>query len=145
MSDDTQPLTILVVEDNPGDLFLLNEFLRNTDLVIGEVKHAGSLGEARAILGTEPIELVFLDLSLPDSFGLESYTGLQAYTQRIPVILLTGMNDPSTATQALQLGAQGYLVKGDFDEKLLARAIRYSLERMRSLFFLRESEERYRE
>src|ERR1700754_5287366 len=145
MSDDTQPLTILVVEDNPGDLFLLNEFLRNTDLVIGEVKHAGSLGEARQILPTEPLELVFLDLSLPDSFGLESYTGLQAYTQRIPVILLTGLSDTKLALQALVMGAQDYLVKGEFDEQLLSRAIRYSLERMRNLLYLRESEKRYRE
>src|ERR1700754_773387 len=145
MSDDIQPLTILVVEDNPGDLFLLGEFLRSTDLVIGEVKHAGSLGEAREILSTEPIELVFLDLSLPDSFGLESYTGLQAQTQRIPVILLTGLSDTKLAMQALMMGAQDYLVKGEFDEQLLSRAIRYSLERMRNLLFLRESEERYRE
>ena len=145
MSDDTQPLTILVVEDNPGDLFLLGEFLRSTDLVIGEVKHAGSLGEARQILSTEPIELVFLDLSLPDSFGLESYTALQAYTQRIPVILLTGLSDTKLALHALVLGAQDYLVKGEFDERLLSRAIRYSRERMRNLLYLRESEERYRE
>jgi len=145
MSDDIQPLTILVVEDNPGDLFLLGEFLRSTDLVIGEVKHAGSLGEAKRILSTEPIELVFLDLSLPDSFGLESYTSLQAYTLRIPVILLTGLSDTKLALQALVLGAQDYLVKGEFDEQLLSRAIRYSRERMRNLLYLRESEERYRE
>ncbi len=142
---DIQPLTILVVEDNPGDLFLLGEFLRSTDLVIGEVRHAGSLGEARQILCTEPIGLVFLDLSLPDSFGLESYTGLQAYTQHIPVILLTGLSDTKLALHALVLGAQDYLVKGEFDEKLLSRAIRYSRERLRNLLNLRESEERYRE
>src|ERR1700754_2318618 len=145
MSDDSQPLTILVVEDNPGDLFLLGEFLRSTDLVIGEVKHAGSLGEARQILPTEPLELVFLDLSLPDSFGLESYTGLQAYTQRIPVILLTGLSDTKLALHALVLGAQDYLGKGEFEEQLLSGAIRYSRERMRNLLNLRESEERYRE
>ena len=61
------------------------------------------------------------------------------------VILLTGITDTSLALQALLMGAQDYLVKGDFDEKLLSRAIRYSLERMRSLQTLRESEERYRE
>lgn len=145
MSEDTQPLTILVVEDNPGDLFLLEEFLRSTDLVIDDVKHAGSLGEARQILSSKPVELVFLDLSLPDSYGLDSYTGLQAYTQRIPVILLTGLSDTKLAMQALVMGAQDYLVKGEFDEQLLSRAIRYSRERMRSLLYLRESEERYRE
>ena len=145
MPEATTPLTILVVEDNPGDLFLLEEFLRGTDLDIRDVKHAASLGEARQILEHDPIDLVFLDLSLPDSFGLESYTGIQGLTQRIPVILLTGLTDTKLAMHALVMGAQDYLVKGEFDERLLSRAIRYSLERMRNLLYLRESEERYRE
>lgn len=138
-------LNILVVEDNPGDLFLLEEFLRATDLDIDNLAHADRLSEAKAVLATEPIDLVFLDLSLPDSFGLDSYTGLSQSAQRVPVILLTGITDANLALQALLLGAQDYLVKGDFDEKLLSRAIRYSMERKRNLEYLRESEERYRE
>lgn len=140
-----QPLRILVVEDNPGDLFLLQELLRTTDLDIAEVLHASHLREARQILGHRQVDLVFLDLSLPDSFGLDSYVGLQSWGQRVPIILLTGLTDTKIAPQALVMGAQDYLIKGDFDEKLLARAIRYSLERMRNLQYLRESEERYRE
>lgn len=138
-------LNILVIEDNPGDLFLLQEFLRATDLVIGNLVHAGRLSEAVTILAREPIDLVFLDLSLPDSFGLDSYTGLHQSAQRVPVILLTGITDTNLALQALLLGAQDYLVKGEFDERLLSRAIRYSMERKRNLEYLRESEERYRE
>jgi len=142
---DMPSLNILVIEDNPGDLFLLQEFLRATDLVVGNLLHAMRLSEAKAILATEPIDLVFLDLSLPDSFGLDSYIGLSQSAQRVPVILLTGIADTNLALQALLLGAQDYLVKGEFDEKLLSRAIRYSLERKRNLEYLRESEERYRE
>ena len=138
-------LNILVVEDNPGDLFLLQEFLRSTDLEIAQVYPAGNLTEARLILNTGRVDLVLLDLSLPDSFGLESYTGLQSYAQKVPIILLTGLTDTKIAPQALVMGAQDYLIKGDFDEKLLSRAIRYSLERVRNLQYLRESEERYRE
>jgi len=138
-------LNILVIEDNPGDLFLLEEFLRATDLVIGKLVHAGRLAEARTLLATESFDLVFLDLSLPDSFGLESYTGLGPSVQRMPVILLTGITDTNLALQALLLGAQDYLVKGEFDEKLLSRAIRYSMERKRNLEYLQESEARYRE
>jgi two-component system sensor histidine kinase UhpB len=145
MSPATAPLNILVIEDNPGDLFLLQEFLRATDLLIGNVYAAGLLAEAGPVLEGRAVDLVFLDLSLPDSYGLDSYIRLAPYTQRVPVILLTGIADTSLALQALLLGAQDYLVKGDFDEKLLSRAIRYSLERMRSLHYLRESEERYRE
>jgi two-component system sensor histidine kinase UhpB len=133
------------VEDNPGDLFLFKEFLHGTDLPVAEIRHAGSLAEAKQLLADHPVDLLFLDLSLPDSFGLESYTHLQPFTQRVAVILLTGLNDTKIAMQALVMGAQDYLVKGDFDEKLLGRAIRYSLERLRNLQHLRESEERYRE
>lgn len=138
-------LRILVVEDNPGDLFLLREFLQSTDLDITEVVHAPQLASAKEILRGGGIDLVFLDLSLPDGYGLDSYLALQSYTKQVPVILLTGLTDTGIAPQALVLGAQDYLIKGDFDEKLLGRAIRYSLERMRNLRFLRESEERYRE
>ena len=145
MPGDHQPLHILVVEDNPGDLFLLQEFLRSSDLEIAQIRPAGHLAEARQILNQERVDLVFLDLSLPDSFGLESYKGLQEYAQRVPIILLTGLTDTKIAPQALVMGAQDYLIKGEFDEKLLARAVRYSVERVRNLQFLRESELRYRE
>src|SRR6201996_846310 len=145
MSGDNQPISILVVEDNPGDLFLLEEELHSTDLHIDGISNAGTLGEAKQILTSKPIDLVFLDLSLPDSFGLDSYVRLQPFTSRVAVVLLTGLNDTKLAMQALVMGAQDYLIKGDFDEKLLSRAIRYSMERMRNLQYLRESEERYRE
>src|ERR1700748_2449474 len=145
MSGDNQPISILVVEDNPGDLFLLEEELHSTDLTIAGISSAGTLAEAKQVLNSQPIDLVFLDLSFPDSFGLESYIGLQSLTPRVAVILLTGLNDTKLALQALVMGAQDYLIKGDFDEKLLSRAIRYSMERLRSLQYLRESEERYRE
>ena len=138
-------LRILVVEDNPGDLFLLKEFLLSTDLDIAEVVHAPQLAAAKEILQKGGIDLVFLDLSLPDGYGLDSYLALQSYARQVPIILLTGLTDTGIAPQALVMGAQDYLIKGDFDEKLLGRAIRYSLERMRNLRFLRESEERYRE
>lgn len=145
MSGINASLSILAVEDNPGDIFLLKEFLRATDLSIGEIFEAGRLSDAKQILEEQQIDLVFLDLSLPDSFGLESYTGLGLPAQRLPVILLTGLSDTSIALQALAMGAQDYLIKGDFDEKLLSRAIRYSFERKRNLENLQESETRYRE
>src|SRR5882762_8534749 len=133
MSGINTALSILVVEDNPGDIFLLKEFLRATDLSILRILEVDRLSEAKRVLSEEKFDLVFLDLSLPDSFGLETYTGLGPSVQRLPVILLTGLSDISIALQALAMGAQDYLTKGDFDEKLLSRAIRYSLERKRNL------------
>lgn len=144
MPADNPPISILVVEDNPGDLFLLEEMLRNLRLPIAEIGHASTLTAARQVLGRHRTDLLFLDLSLPDSSGLESYRALQSLTQRVAVVLLTGLNDAKVAMQALVMGAQDYLIKGDIDEKLLSRAIRYSLERLRNLQYLRESEERYR-
>jgi two-component system sensor histidine kinase UhpB len=144
MPPDNQPISILVVEDNPGDLFLLEESLRGTGVPIEGIYHSRTLAGARQILAYRKIDLVFLDVALPDSRGLDSYTGLQALTQQAAVILLTGLNDTKLATRALMLGAQDYLIKGEFDEQLLARAVRYSLERLHSLQHLRESEERYR-
>lgn len=145
MPGDNFPIQILVVEDNPGDLFLLQEVLQGTDLMIADICAATTLAEAKQALAGRPVDLVFLDINLPDSSGLESYTRLQGLTHRAAVILLTGLNDTKLALQALVFGAQDYLIKGDFDEKLLSRAIRYSLERVRSLQHLRESEERYRD
>jgi two-component system, NarL family, sensor histidine kinase UhpB len=139
------PLNILVIEDNPGDLILLEELLRATDLQIGKIVHTYFLGGAGALLKAEKIHLVFLDLSLPDSSGIDSYLGLGQAAQHLPVILLTGLTDTNTALQALSMGAQDYLIKGEFDERLLSRAIRYSVERKRNLEYLRKSEERYRE
>ncbi len=139
------PLNILVIEDNPGDLILLEELLRSTDLEIGKIVHTYFLGGAEPLLATEKIHLVFLDLSLPDSSGIDSYIGLSQAAQHLPVILQTGLTDTNTALQALLMGAQDYLIKGEFDERLLSRAIRYSMERKRNLETLRESEERYRD
>jgi two-component system sensor histidine kinase UhpB len=144
MSIDNQAISILVVDDSPGDLFLLEQMLHDTDLPITEINHTNTLAGARQIMASRKIDLLFLDLSLPDSLGLDSYTSIQAQTQRVAVVVLTGLNDTRVAMQALVLGAQDYLVKGDFDKKLLSRAIRYSLERLRYLQHLRESEERYR-
>ncbi|MBN8855669.1 MAG: hypothetical protein BGO55_23170 [Sphingobacteriales bacterium 50-39] len=145
MSGINTQLSFLVVEDNPGDIFLLKEFLHATDLDIGNIFEVDRLSEAKRVLAGQNIDLVFLDLSLPDSFGLDSYISLSAEAEHLPVILLTGLSDTNVALQALSMGAQDYLVKGDFDEKLLSRAIRYSLERKRNLQRLRESEVRYRE
>ena len=132
------------MEDNPGELFLIEESVRSIDLPIEEVHHAATLAGARLILAIRKIDLVFLDLSLPDSFGPDCYAGLQPLTPRTAVILLADVNETGLAIQALVSGAQDYLIKGDPDKKLLSRTVRNSLERLHHLEHLRESEERYR-
>jgi PAS domain S-box-containing protein len=136
-------LTILTVEDNPSDLFLLEHMLRASGLVIRQLFSAESIREAHALLKRQEIDVVLLDLTLPDSFGIHSFVHLKPVVQRIPVIILTGLSDTNVALEAIKEGAQDYLVKGELTEGLLAKAIQYSLERKRTLEHLRVSNERF--
>ncbi len=143
MSESNLLLTILVVEDNPGDLFLLEELLRGTSLSVQHLLKVNSASAAQKILQQEEVNLVLLDLSLPDSSGLQSYELIHEFAASIPVIVLTGLMDTEIALETMASGAQDYLVKGEFDEKLLEKSIQYSIERKKSLENLRESNERY--
>ncbi|MFZ6025565.1 MAG: PAS domain S-box protein [Bacteroidota bacterium] len=144
MSDSHQSLTILIVEDNPGDLFLLEELFKGTSLPIHRLIKVVSAADAIQVLEQEKINLVFLDLSLPDSSGLQSYEAINEYAGSIPIIVLTGLIDMEVALETMASGAQDYLIKGDFDEKLLDKSIQYSIERKKSQESLRESNDRYK-
>jgi PAS domain S-box-containing protein len=136
-------LAILTVEDNPRDLFLLEHMLMISRLEIGKLFSTDTVQEAAEILRAENINLVLLDLSLPDSFGIHTFSQLKPLVQKIPVIILTGSGDAGQGLEAIKEGAQDYLVKGEFDENLLAKSIQYSLERKRDIEDLRESNERF--
>jgi len=136
-------LTILTIEDNPSDIFLLEHMLRSSGLEIDQLLSTDRIKKAIEILGKEAIDLVLLDLTLPDSFGINSFLHLKPVVQRIPVIILTGLSDTSLALEAIKEGAQDYLVKGEFNENLLAKSIQYSMERKRNLEELRDSNERF--
>ncbi len=82
-------------------------------------------------LGETAFDIMLLDLSLPDSVGLETINKVRAYTLDVPIIVLTGLDDEEIAMQAVQAGAQDYLAKGDLDDNMLTRAIRYAVERHR--------------
>lgn len=137
------PLHILVVDDNPGDLFLVEELLLDTKLEIHAVEKAATVAEAIDVLQQKKIDLVLLDLSLPDSYGIESFLRVNHYAKALPIIILSGLSDTATATDAISLGAQDFLLKGEFNERLLEKTILYSIERKRNLQELRISNERY--
>jgi PAS domain S-box-containing protein len=136
-------LNILTVEDNPSDLFLLEHMLKSSSLGVRRLYSTDRIREAYALLQEKEIDLVLLDLSLPDSFGIHSFIYLKPVVQKIPVIILTGLSDTSVALEAIKEGAQDYLVKVELTESLLVKAIQYSLERTRTLENLRESNERF--
>ncbi|MFT3822734.1 MAG: PAS domain-containing protein [Chitinophagaceae bacterium] len=139
----THPLNILVVEDNPGDYFLFCEYIRLSQLPVKQIFHADRLSDALNLVRTHDMDLVFLDLSLPDSNGPETFKKLNNEIPNISIIVLSGLDDTGVALKTIAMGAQDYLVKGDFDEKLLGKTIQYSIERKKILQHVVENLERY--
>jgi diguanylate cyclase (GGDEF)-like protein len=122
---------VLLVEDNPGDARLVEILLAEAGQGF-EVSHAGRLGDALEELDRAYLDVVLLDLSLPDSSGLETVERVRMAAPQMPVVVLSGRADEDTALQALQSGAEDYLVKGQGDGDLIARAIRYAIERKKA-------------
>jgi len=135
---------ILLVEDNPGDVRLIQEFLCDAKMISFQVEVAERLSDGLKALSEGRFDVVLLDLSLPDSSGLETLAKVLSNTQHVAIIVLTGLSDEGLALEAMRKGAQDYLVKDHVDEHLLSRAIRYAIERKRTEEALRESEEKYR-
>jgi signal transduction histidine kinase len=125
-------ITLLLVEDNPGDARLLREMLAETAVVELDVHQVSRLDDAIELLTSAHHDVVLLDLSLPDSEGLETLVRLQAQTPDVPVVVLTGLHDETLAIRAVQKGAEDYLVKGHVDGNVLLRSIRYAIERKRA-------------
>ena len=126
---DTAQQHILLVEDNAGDARLVREMLSASTSQDFDVIHVARLDDACVTLRTNVMECALLDLSLPDADGLEGVDRLREQAPQLPIIVLTGNDDLSLAISALQHGAQDYLSKGKVDTAMLARAIRYAIER----------------
>lgn len=149
-------LNILLVEDNPGDIRLLQEILREVTTTRCQIAPVMTLADAIARLAQSLdrnsellFDVILLDLSLPDSHGIETFTALHDRYPHIPIVVLTGFDDENLALSAMQQGAQDYLTKGQVDSALLLRSLRYAIERERSERALRQAkielEQRVRE
>lgn len=124
-------LHVLLVEDEPGDARLVEYALRMSSAPVFVVRHVGTLAAAIAhIESGEPVDVVLLDLSLPDSTGIATVSRMQEAASRTPIVIMTGMDDPRFASYALEAGAQDYLIKSDDPERTVGRAIRYAITRM---------------
>jgi len=134
-------LKILVVEDNPGDVGLIREMLSETGAISFLVESATRLSEALTRLKGGDIDVVLLDLGLPDSSGLDTVIRLRAAAPDVPLIILTGNSDQETGVAAVREGAQDYLIKGQISGSVMVRSIRYALERKRVEAALKSSEE----
>ena len=129
----TKTSKVLLIEDDPADAQLIMEILREEPENAMEILHVSNLAGGLAMLARGGIDVVLLDLTLPDSSGHNTFTMLAKHVPTIPVIVLTGMDDKEMAIRIVQEGAQDYLVKSLVDYSTLARSIRYSIERKRAL------------
>ena len=133
MPTDATTLThVLLVEDNPGDAMLIEEMLSEVRTMDFRCHFADRLSAALEQLRSESVDVLLLDLFLPDSAGPDTLTKLLAQEPALPIVVLSGLDDELLAIKAVQQGAQDYLVKGQVTSHLLARSLRYAIERNRA-------------
>ncbi|MEY2466098.1 MAG: phosphoserine phosphatase RsbU/P, partial [Verrucomicrobiota bacterium] len=121
----------LLIEDNPGDARLIQFMLEEAATNLFEIERADRLDAALERLARGGVDIVLSDLSLPDSHGMETFSRLHSQAPQVPIIVLSGLNDTTVAVDAVHRGAQDFLIKGQVDGQLLARSIRYAIERKR--------------
>ena len=133
------PFKVLLIEDNPGDARLLREMLVEINDASFELEWVDRLSTGLERLTDGGIDAILLDLSLSDSRGLDTFIAVYAKAPHVPITVLSGLDDATVAIQAVRKGAQDYLFKGKIDGNLLARTIRYAIERKRTEEALRDS------
>ena len=140
----TPTATILMIEDDPMYAHVIQRYLEDPSARGLVVKRADRLAAGLDMLASDHVDLVLLDLSLPDSEGYATFHNLRQAAPAVPVIVLTGFEDNEMAERAVRHGAQDFLAKSDMSPSLLVRSIRYALERWKAASRLEESERRYR-
>jgi diguanylate cyclase (GGDEF)-like protein len=134
-SDDT--IEIMLIEDDSGDVRLIRDILRKDSNAKFELLHCPTLSLAVERLETSVPDVIVLDLGLPDAVGLDVVRKARAAAPFAPLVVLTGREDETMGVQALHEGAQDYLTKKELDGRLLARTLRYAMERQRMQMVLR--------
>lgn len=133
-------INILLIEDNPGDARLLEEMLMQAQGLSFELVWVDNLTDGIAHLRTKPADVLLLDLGLPESSGLDTLQRVLTGAPEVPtLVVLSGLSDENIAVQAVQSGAQDYLIKGQVDTALLVRSIRYAMERSQAKQALRKA------
>ncbi len=137
-------VSILLIEDNPGDARQVEEILKDVPGFLFKIERVDRLSKGLTRLGLGDIDIVLLDLNLPDSNGYETYQQLHSRYPDTPAVLLTGLDDEELGLRAVRDGAQDYLAKGKLDGNTLARSIRYAMERKQSAIALDKSEQLFK-
>ncbi len=140
----TEHITILLIEDNPGDRKLFNAYLAEIENPACTLKEATNLTEGLKMIKKFSFDIIFTDLNLPDSEQLKTLIQILETHPHCPVIVTTGLNARELGLQAVKLGADDYLFKSEINSHLLEKTITYSIERKRLSRKLFESETRFR-
>jgi DNA-binding response OmpR family regulator len=141
---DDPSLRVLLIEDEPADATFITLLLSESSKIRFQVEPAVRLAEGLEKLAEGGIDVVLLDLNLPDARGFETLTAVHSASPAVPVVVLTGLGDEDTGFEAVRQGAQDFLIKGEIDTNLLVRSLRYAIERNQSRQQVRESESRLR-
>lgn len=134
-------ITVLLIEDNPDDVLLIQRDLSKAVRHAFRVIHADGVEKGMELLKNGAIDVVLLDLGMPENRGLASLEKVQLEAPAVPIVVLTGNDDDDQAVAAVQKGAQDYLVKGQVSSSLLQRALRYAIERKRAAVELKRLNE----
>ena len=141
----SEAVKVLLVEDNPAHAQLTQTMLSRLDSSGFDISHVVRLKDALEYMQKQSPDVILLDISLPDSEGLSSVKRIKEAHPRLPIVILSGHDDEEHAFQAVQMGAQDYLVKGQGDSNLMQRSIRYAIERKQAEVASLASEKRYRD
>ncbi|HZZ71255.1 MAG TPA: SpoIIE family protein phosphatase, partial [Pirellulales bacterium] len=126
------PLTrILLIEDDPDNVWVMRNLLAGNWGGVNELIHAERLELGLRLCQQRPFDVILLDLSLPDSKGIDTFLRAYEAAARIPIVVLTDESHQDSAIHAVQSGAEDFLIKGRVDDQLLVRSIRYAVERSR--------------
>ena len=131
-------IRLLIVEDSYEYAQMLKTVLLAEETVNFDITHCENLHEALNYLHQGDFETILLDLSLPDSLGLDTFLVIHDEAPEIPVVVITALDDASVAIRAVRHGAQDYLVKGDLDVSNLVRSLRYAVERQHTLMMIEQ-------
>ena len=137
-------IRVLLIEDNPGDAELVREGLDGESSVHFHVDWAATLEAGREWLAQGKTDLILLDLSLPDSHGIDTFRTIRSLAPQLPVVILTGLDNKELAFKTIHEGGQDFLIKGQATPQFMDRIICYALERKYAQVALLRSEERYR-
>ncbi|WP_165749138.1 response regulator [Cellulophaga sp. Z1A5H] len=144
MIKDKFTYSILIIEDNPGDLYIFQEYLRD-QILNPNIISATSFKEAAEVLldDTQKLDIIFLDLSLPDKNGIALIHEIVKIGKKRPIVVLTGYSDIQFSIDSLHLGVSDYLIKDELTALTLYKSVRYNIERGKYLLQLEQSEKRY--